>query len=101
MNFSKFDFENSRAEADAIEAIKLHLDGEVRSAQIETMRQGLTCTRLRMALWSFSTARYEDVKKDIQRGRLTFCQVHNLLRQMVDARIITDAHATIWRGRMA
>jgi hypothetical protein len=53
------------------------------------------------AVWSFNTARYEDVKKDVERGKLTPDDVHLILSRMVGLGAIEETHARIWYNRIA
>ncbi len=53
-----------------------------------------------VAVWSFNTARYEDVKKDVQRGKLTPDDIHLILSKMVGLGAIEEAHARIWHNRI-
>ena len=53
-----------------------------------------------VAVWSFNTARYEDVKKDVERGKLTPDDVHLILSKMVGLGAIEETHARIWYNRI-
>lgn len=53
-----------------------------------------------VTVMSLATARYEDVRTDVQRGRLLPEEAKAIVEKMVELRVVDSVHADIWMDRM-
>lgn len=90
------------AQLDMRQAILSHIGQEARQTYIENAYAWAHTmgNRYYMAVYSFVTARYEDVIKDVRRNRLALADVKIILDKLVECKAIDQAHAQIWLARM-
>lgn len=89
-------------ELDMRQAMQAHIQQEARHVYIESAYawSRTISDRYSMAVYSFVTARYEDVIKDVLRNRLTLSDVKTILDKLVELKAINEACANVWFLRM-
>jgi hypothetical protein len=94
---------NRTAELDMREAMLSHITAQVRQAGLEqayAWAATIPGNRYTMAVYSLVTGRYEDVIKDVRRGKLLPADAATILVKLVELRAIDQAHATIWQAKL-
>jgi hypothetical protein len=90
------------ADLDMRTAMLSYITEAARQMRIEEAKQwaGTISTRYFMAVHSLSTARYEDVAKDVQRGKLSTEDADTILNKLAELQVLTPEHTAIYRQRI-